>query len=88
MGAVRLFAGGALPRLPELVGELSAPRYGFDARGRMALEKKEDMAKRLGRSPDLADALALTFALPVLPEAVAPAQRIADGPVTARLFEW
>ncbi len=83
-----LFAGGAVPRMPELVGELSAPRYGFDARGRMALEKKEDMVKRLGRSPDLADALALTFALPVLPEAVAPAQRVADGPGAASLFEW
>lgn len=31
----------------------------------MKLESKEQLKARTGRSPDLADALALTFALPV-----------------------
>lgn len=61
-------AGGAIPSVEGLVGELSSPIYSYDAKGRISLEKKEDIKERLGRSPDIADALALTFALPVLPE--------------------
>ncbi len=53
--------GGALPNLPELVGELTAPTYTF-AQGKFQLEDKDQVKKRLGRSPDLGDALALTFA--------------------------
>ena len=37
----------------------------YDSRGRLQLEEKDEIKKRLGRSPDLADALALTFAEPV-----------------------
>ena len=70
--------GGALPRAEGLVGELAAPRYSFDNKGRLALEKKDAMHRRLGRSPDMADALALTFALPVLPEALELRQPYAD----------
>lgn len=55
--------GGALPRLSELVPELSMPQYTF-RNARFLLEPKENIKKRLGTSPDLADALALTFALP------------------------
>ena len=53
--------------------------YGFDAKGRITLEKKEEIKARLGRSPDIADSLALTFALPVLPE-TAHRQQYADQP--------
>ena len=53
--------GGALPRLPELVKELTAPTYTF-VNGKIQLEDKDQIKKRLGYSPDLADALALTFA--------------------------
>ena len=38
---------------------------GRDGRDAIILEKKEDMKKRGLASPDLADALALTFAYPV-----------------------
>jgi hypothetical protein len=58
--------GGALPNLPELVGELAVPTYSFQG-DRMILEPKEKIKARLGRSPDLADALACTFAFPVGP---------------------
>lgn len=50
-----------LPEDEELLGELSAIRYVIHDSGKMALEKKDDAKKRLGRSPDKADAVALTF---------------------------
>jgi phage terminase large subunit len=61
-----LKAGVALPNIPELVAELTTPTYTF-VKGKMVLEEKEMIKKRLGRSPDLADALALTYALPDVP---------------------
>ena len=60
-----LEAGGALPPVPELKADLCAVRYDFDAAGRLRLGSKDALKARTGRSPDLADALALTFALPV-----------------------
>lgn len=59
-----------LPRtVPDLVAELTTPQYTF-ANGMFMLEEKDQVKKRLGRSPDLADALALTFALPDMPNEV------------------
>jgi len=49
----------ALPDDDELVADLSAIRYAFDQRGRIALESKDDVRARLGRSPDRADAVVL-----------------------------
>jgi hypothetical protein len=46
----------------DLAAELNAPRWKADPRGRKALEPKEETKKRLGRSPDNADALVLAFA--------------------------
>lgn len=60
-----LEGGGALPPDEALKAELSTPTFSFDNAGRMKLESKEDVKERLLRSPDLADALALTFAAPV-----------------------
>lgn len=57
--------GGSIPDVPELKTELSTPEYSFDAANRMKLESKEDIKEKLGKSPDIADALALTFAMPV-----------------------
>lgn len=59
-------AGGSLPNVPSLVAELTMPTYYF-AMGKFHLEDKDSIKKRLGRSPDLADALALTFAIPDVP---------------------
>lgn len=58
--------GGCLPNIPSLVGELTIPTYTF-ANGKFLLEDKDLIKKRLGRSPDLADALALTFSIPDMP---------------------
>ena len=57
--------GGAIPNDTDLKTELSSPTYSFDASGRKVLEPKEKLKERGLRSPDLADALALTFAFPV-----------------------
>jgi len=47
---------------PGLAEELKALRYEMDG-VKVALETKEDMAKRLGRSPDLVDALLMAISL-------------------------
>jgi phage terminase large subunit len=63
-------AGGWLPNIPELIGELSTPTYTY-VNGKFQIEPKDQVKQRLGRSPDLADALALTFGVPeVVPVSV------------------
>jgi hypothetical protein len=52
--------GGKLPYIPELIRELTAPTYVYQ-NGKFLIEPKDAIKKRLGFSPDLADALALTF---------------------------
>lgn len=69
---------GALPRMPELVRELTAPTYFFQG-GKIRLEEKEQIKKRLGFSPDIADSLATTFAQPVKARPRGP-----DGQVMAK----
>lgn len=59
------------PTIPDedaLGQDIAAPSYGYDSRTRYILESKEKMHARLGFSPDGGDALALTFAEPVLEE--------------------
>lgn len=50
-----------------LAGELSAPQYTYDSSRRLVLESKEKMRERGVKSPDRADAFALTFATKVVP---------------------
>lgn len=54
--------GADIPNDAGLVADLSAPGFKYDSARRTQLEKKEDMKKRGVPSPDMADALALTFA--------------------------
>ena len=58
--------GGILPKIPGLVAELTTPTYTYQG-GKFRLEEKDQIKKRLGRSPNYADALALTFAMPDQP---------------------
>jgi phage terminase large subunit len=51
--------GGAIPDDGKLEAELVAPTFSFRERGKLAVEDKRDVKKRLKRSPDRADALAL-----------------------------
>ena len=62
--------GGAIPNDPELIADLTNIEYGYrllEGRDAIQLERKEDMRARNLASPDIGDALALTFALPVEP---------------------
>lgn len=60
-----LMDGGALPNLPDLKADLVVPTYDYDSANRMRLESNEKIKERLGKSPDIASALAVTFAMPV-----------------------
>ncbi len=62
--------GGCLPDLPELVEEGTATTYSFKG-DKMIIVEKEQIKQAIGRSPDLFDAYALTFANPVLPKSEA-----------------
>lgn len=53
---------GSIVADPQLADDLLAPEYDFDNAGRVRLETKEKMKGRGLASPDVADALALTFA--------------------------
>jgi hypothetical protein len=55
------------PDSAELRDQLISPEFDYNLRGELQLEKKSDMKKRGLSSPDIGDALALTFARPVFP---------------------
>lgn len=64
--------GGSIIDEPQLIAEITGPEYGFvnrEGKECILLEAKSAMKKRGVSSPDLADALALTFAYPVVPKA-------------------
>lgn len=48
----------------EIYNQLRIPKYSLDNRGRRAVEAKDMMKKRLGRSPDDADAVCLCYYSP------------------------
>lgn len=50
---------------PELETDLTSIEYGFTIKDQIQLESKKDMKKRGLASPDVGDALAITFAQPV-----------------------
>ena len=58
--------GGILPQSQRLKKELVSQTY-FFKNGKFALEEKDQIVKRLGFSPDISDALSLTFAIPESP---------------------
>lgn len=53
--------GGAIPDDARLQSELVAPKYSSDARNRLKVESKDELRKRLRRSPDRADAAMLSL---------------------------
>lgn len=55
-----------------LSGELTAIKFTYTSAGKIKIEAKADMKKRLGHSPDLADGLMLCFA----PSSLAPASLV------------
>lgn len=52
----------ALPPDDELIGDLTAPHYAITSSGKIQVESKDEIRKRLGRSPDAGDAVVQAFA--------------------------
>lgn len=73
---------GCIPDDKSLREQITGPQYGFNVRNEIQLEAKDDMKKRGLESPDIADGLALTFAYPVVPHAMAGR----DGPKPAQML--
>ncbi len=62
--------GGCLPNIPELVKEFTAATYWLE-KGKLRVEEKEQIKRRLGYSPDLVDGLATGFAVDIAPKSLA-----------------
>jgi phage terminase large subunit len=57
----------SLPDCPQLIAELSLPTYSLTETGKVKIEAKDAMRRRGVKSPDFADALATSFAVPPPP---------------------
>jgi len=73
-----------VPKNEELLADLTAITYTFSASGKMQAETKDSMRKRGLRSPDLADALCLSFASDEITMLRGP-MRGWDGPLRRNL---
>lgn len=80
-----LEAGGAIPDDDVLQTQLTVREYFYDKDNKIMLESKDEMREREGTSggghasPDRADALALTFAMPVGPRDVEKTRKQLHG---------
>ncbi len=68
-------AGAAVPNLDSLQADACGPTYSYDSNTRLKLEAKYHMRARGVKSPDEWDAVALTFAEPLAPDAGLPRRR-------------
>lgn len=87
------FGEDALPNLDldedeDLLADLCAPEYKLDSQGRRVVEGKDDTRKRLGRSPDRADAVMMCYCRKVGVGATAPPAEAAFGPRTPGGSMW
>ncbi len=74
-----LNAGGSIPKREDLIADLCTPKYDYAGRtGKFELESKDEIRARSLPSPDLGDALALTFAYPVRPKVDARGMPLPD----------
>lgn len=85
-----LHSGGCIPDISDLKQDLAAPTYKFTASDKIQLESKDDLKARGLPSPDLGDALALTFAFPVYRDESTQARARSMGlPVTEHTaLDW
>jgi phage terminase large subunit len=70
--------GIRLPDEPDLITDLTGLEYGYTLKNEIKLESKEAAKSRGIASPDLADALALTYVLPVYPSRMGYAGTLAE----------
>lgn len=78
-----LLLGGLPPKDDKLAAQLGLPGYHVNTSGKLVLESKQDMQARGEESPDDADALCLTFAMPI-----APPKKKTTSVKPARLSAW
>ena len=64
-----------LPNREDLANDLCGLTYKFNHRNLLQMEGKDDLKKRGLPSPDIGDALALTFAMPIAPKELRDMQR-------------
>lgn len=74
--------GGAIKDEPDLEKEITCREFGHNDKDQLVLERKKDIKKRLGYSPDWADQHYLLFAHPV-PKREIPRGRL-DGAIGTR----
>ncbi|MDB5607799.1 MAG: hypothetical protein JWP25_4699 [Bradyrhizobium sp.] len=72
-------AGVQIPDSDSLQADACGPGYKYDSHTRIVLESKEQMRKREALSPDEWDAVALTFAEPVVDELIFEDRSYADS---------
>lgn len=60
--------GLKLPKDDDLMEELVSVTYTFTDKGQMKLDSKDKIKEQLGRSPDKADAIALTYFTTIIPQ--------------------
>jgi hypothetical protein len=78
---------GAIPNDPQLKAELVGPECSENAQG-LILERKSDMAARGLASPDTADSLSLTFAVPIFTQAMSELTGRGDHLVQSSYDPW
>lgn len=76
--------GASLPADPIWLADLTATGSEEDSQGRIRMESKKNVRKEYGASPDLADALAVTMAVPLQPKR--KPQRVNDGSLTVEQY--
>ena len=85
-------ATSAIDQSAQLERDLEAPGVRSDRKQRLWLESKDDMKRRGEKSPDEGDALALTFAMKVVPpkpsKAKPPRQRFAGRSAQGARYGW
>ena len=79
---------GAIDKDTRLATDLAGPAAKMDKQDRICLESKEEMEKRGLDSPDDGDALALTFAHPVLPPEKQPDEEEFDNVCCYNSGDW
>lgn len=72
-----------LPNDAAMIADISAPSYKTASNGARLIESKQDMKKRQMRSPDGADAIAMTFAENVIPKALREERHYDNRPKSA-----
>jgi hypothetical protein len=80
--------GGTLPNDQDLYRELIGPETVPRLDGKIQIESKKDMKKRGLPSPNKADALVLSFAMPVVKKPRSAIERLAHGAVNNNNREY